>query len=256
LMLPGPLDLKYLLLVTLPFNIAGAVRVRMWMQDPCSMHLVMVRKLVPYIGFIHMALAALVSAHADAVAACTFYVCAWFYSQLINQSLKNTFWRRRPIASLSVEKGELAHRHFPQFKMRLRELPECLESFPSGDSAGAGAFGFSAYLFTGQPLWLLVTAAGMFGRVFMHAHHLLDVVLGASIGLACAALLNFAIGGWKTCGWPHLLFVTALSFVAHKIVLPAVKARKLEQEDLLKGLCVFRPGESSQVSKERLQGMT
>jgi hypothetical protein len=28
-----------------------------------------------------------------------------------------------------------------------------------------------------------VTAAGMFGRVFMHAHHLLDVVLGASIGL-------------------------------------------------------------------------
>ena len=46
--LPGPLDLKYLLLVTLPFNIAGAVRVRMWMQDPCSMHLVMVRKLVPY----------------------------------------------------------------------------------------------------------------------------------------------------------------------------------------------------------------
>lgn len=55
----------------------------------------------------------------------------------------------------SVEKGELAHRHFPQFKMRLRELPECLESFPSGDSAGAGAFGFSAYLFTGQPLWLL-----------------------------------------------------------------------------------------------------
>ena len=39
--------------------------------------------------------------------------------------------------------------------MRLTELPECLESFPSGDSAGAGAFGFSAYLFTGEPLWLL-----------------------------------------------------------------------------------------------------
>jgi hypothetical protein len=55
----------------------------------------------------------------------------------------------------SEEKGELAHRHFPQFKMRLTELPECLESFPSGDSAGAGAFGFSAYLFTGEPLWLL-----------------------------------------------------------------------------------------------------
>ena len=79
---------------------------------------------------------------------------------------------------------------------------------------------------------------------------------GVLIMQACAALFNFAIGGWKTCGWPHLLFVTALSFVAHKIVLPAVKARKLEQEDLLKGLCVFRPGESSQVSKERLQGMT
>jgi hypothetical protein len=51
-------------------------------------------------GFIHMALAGWLSARADAVAACSFYVCAWFYSQLINQSLKNTFWRRRPIASL------------------------------------------------------------------------------------------------------------------------------------------------------------
>jgi hypothetical protein len=48
LLLPGPLDIRYLLMVTLPFNLVGALRVRMWMQDPYNMHLVMVRKLVPY----------------------------------------------------------------------------------------------------------------------------------------------------------------------------------------------------------------
>lgn len=48
LLLPGPLDIKYLLMVTLPFNLVGALRIRKWMQDPYNMHLVMVRKLVPY----------------------------------------------------------------------------------------------------------------------------------------------------------------------------------------------------------------
>ena len=73
---------------------------------------------------------------------------------------------------------------------------------------------------------------------------------------ACAALLNSAIGGWKACGVPHLLFVTAVSFVAHKIVLPAVKARKLKQEHLLEGVCVFPSGGRKPLSKERLSGMT
>jgi hypothetical protein len=82
------------------------------------MRKLMCNKVVPYIGWIHMALAALVASHSAAPAAVTFYVCAWFYSQLINQSLKNTFWRRRPTASLSEKDGELAPRHFPQFKWR------------------------------------------------------------------------------------------------------------------------------------------
>lgn len=258
MLLPGPhsLDLKYLLGATLPFSIWGALRLRRWMGEPENMNLVMCRKIVPYIGWVHMGLAAALSNRPDAVAAVTFYVCAWFYSQLVNQSLKNTFWRRRPIASLSEARGELAPRHFPQFKQRLRELPECLESFPSGDSAGAGAFGVSAFLFTGNPLWLLATAAGMFGRVFIHAHHLLDVIVGASIGLGSATLLHVAIGGWQNCGVPHLICVTALSYVTHKIILPIVKANKLKQGDLLKGACIYPTQPAQALSKERLQGMT
>ena len=240
LLLPGQqaLDLKYIVGAVLPFNIWGAMRLKRWMHEPHSMHLLMCRKIVPYIGWIHMALAAALSNRPDAIAAVTFYVCAWFYSQLINQSLKNTFWRRRPIASLSEARGELAPRHFPQFKLRLRELPECLESFPSGDSAGAGAFGLSVYLFTGNPLWLLATAAGMFGRVFIHAHHLLDVVVGALIGVTSTALLHVCIGGWQQCGVPHLACVTVLSYITHKIILPIVKANKLKQVCVCVCVCV------------------
>jgi membrane-associated phospholipid phosphatase len=253
LLLPGPLDLQYLMAVTLPFSIWGGLRIRQWMLDPLNMRLIMAQKIVPYIGPIHMLLAAVFSAHVDAVAAVSFYVCTWFYSQLVNQSLKNTFWRSRPTTSLSEDRGELAARHFPQFKMRLKELPECLESFPSGDSAGAGAFGFCATVFTGNPLWLLVTVAGMFGRVFIHAHHIFDVVIGGSIGVLSAALLDWTIGGWQNCGVKHMLLATAFSFIAHKIVLPRVKAHKMEEHG---GGREHTGTRASVFTKERLQGMT
>ena len=255
LLLPGPTDLGYLVAVTLPVNVVGSIRLSQWLQDPQNLQILMCHKVVPYIGLIHLVLASIFSTHPHAVAAVTFYVCAWFYSQLVNQSLKNTFWRRRPTATLSEHAGELAPRHFPQFKMRLKELPECLESFPSGDSAGAGAFGLAAFLFTGNPLWFLATAAGMFGRVFIHAHHLLDVAIGASIGLACTALLNASIGGWQNCGLSHLALCTLVSFIGHKVVLPRVKRGKLLDADALKGVSSHcRPG--NVLSQEKLQGMT
>ena len=65
--------------------------------------------------------------------------------------------------------------------------------FPSGDAAGAGGFGYTAMLFTGNPLWLLVTMAGCFGRVFLHAHHVLDVLVGACIGFIAAQLLDWCL---------------------------------------------------------------
>ena len=101
LLLPGPMDLGYLVAVTLPVNVVGSIRLSQWLRDPQNLQILMCHKVVPYIGLIHLVLASIFSTHPDAVAAVTFYVCAWFYSQLVNQSLKNTFWRRRPTATLS-----------------------------------------------------------------------------------------------------------------------------------------------------------
>lgn len=203
------------------------------MKDPTNKQLVFFGSAVPFNGFIHMALAGAICRNTDADAAIAFYVSAWFYSQSTNQALKNVFWRRRPTACscLNEDEGLLAPRHFPQFKEMLLDRPDCLESFPSGDAAGAGAFGYSVMLFTGNPLWLVATLAGCFGRVFLHVHHLLDVTVGAFLGFAAAYHLDWLIeGGCRKCNAIHLAWVTGLSLLVFMLVVPFFKRRKRKQQ--------------------------
>eukprot|EP00802_Teleaulax_amphioxeia_P021355 Tamp_21708.p1 GENE.Tamp_21708~~Tamp_21708.p1 ORF type:complete len:314 (+),score=39.74 Tamp_21708:48-989(+) len=229
-------NVRYVCLVTVPVHAWGATRILRWMDDPSNKELVFCSTLMPAVGFVHMALCTLLCGRTDASAAISFWVCTWFYSQLANQAIKNVFWRRRPIACLSEKEGQLAPRHFPQFKIMLSDRPDCLESFPSGDAAGAGGFGYTLLLFTGNPLWLMVTIAACFGRVFLHVHHVLDVSVGAFVGVYTAYLLDWWIeGGCRLTNAQHLAICVAFSMLMFGVFLPAIRRRKRE-EQLAKGI--------------------
>ena len=142
-------DLLYLFAVTVPINLWGANRIQRWLRDPFQGELVLCSKTMPLAGFIHLALASRLCRHDAASSAISFYLCSWIFSQTLNQIIKNVFWRRRPTACMNETDGVLAPRHYPQFKIWLMQRPQSLESFPSGDAAGAASFGYAAYLFTG-----------------------------------------------------------------------------------------------------------
>ena len=231
LVILDPGDLRFHGAITVPVTIWAGHRVRLWLQDPRNKELVFLKKSVVFNGFIHIALAGALSRHSDAPAALAFYFCTWFYSQATNQAIKQVFWRRRPTACFREDKEMLAPRHFPQFKIMLMDRPDSLESFPSGDAAGAASFGYAAMLFTGSSFWLLVTVAGCFGRVFLHVHHLLDVVAGALVGFSVAAILDWSIpGGSRNCRSEHLLLCTLVYSAMFLWLLPVVKRRKREQQ--------------------------
>ena len=49
----------------------------------------------------------------------------------------------------------------------------------------------------------MLAAASACGRLFFHAHHLLDVMAGCAVGAGFTWALRAALGGWENCGWRH-----------------------------------------------------
>merc|ERR1719204_1726243 len=81
---------------------------------------------------------------------------------LMNSGLKGVFLRKRPaIKTLGVKK----------FRVR-QQLTN--HSFPSGDSAQAGAWTFAMWWLTGQHHWWLwfFTPFAMLGRIYFGCHYL------------------------------------------------------------------------------------
>ncbi|KAJ1638076.1 hypothetical protein T492DRAFT_946261 [Pavlovales sp. CCMP2436] len=126
----------------------------------------------------------------------SFYVACWGYAVLSGSLLKTVFARRRPC--ISVEGCELLD------ELRLLPLHEhlcagytAIESFPSGDACGGAVASSALYLATGGVSWLvwLPMLFSMYGRMYIWAHHLLDVVAGAVVGVAISFALN------RVCPW-------------------------------------------------------
>lgn len=87
-------------------------------------------------------------------------------------------------------------------------------SFPSGDSAGAATMAVSCMLVTGRWEWALLAVLSAGGRMFFHAHHLLDVLAGCAVGAGCTLGLHAALGdAWELCGWRHYACVQAAFLV-------------------------------------------
>ena len=81
-------------------------------------------------------------------------------------------------------------REFRQLQTGLNRNSTAHASFPSGDAAGAAVFAASAFLLSGKALWLLIAPLASFGRMYFHAHHLLDVSVGVLIGFVVTVVLN------------------------------------------------------------------
>ena len=64
-------------------------------------------------------------------------------------------------------------------------------SFPSGDAGGAAVFAVTGVLVCPEHLALfgLCALVGSFGRVFFHAHYMLEVVVGEAITIAVTLLM-------------------------------------------------------------------
>jgi len=90
----------------------------------------------------------------------------------------------RPVVSFATELSAV-NREIPCVQAMLVKGDTAFHSFPSGDAAGAMVFSYVLHLHgAGVWSWLLVILS-CFGRVYFHAHHVSDVLIGSWCGYFC-----------------------------------------------------------------------
>ena len=152
-----------------------------------------------------------------ALAACYYFLLAWYASVLPVLTLKAVARRRRPVACDGISRAAEG-KALPNIPAMLRS-GDPNAAFPSGDVAGAVAFAYPLWHCAGAPsLAVACVALSALGRMYWLAHHLLDVACGAAISLlTCVALdvaLGAAAGGTLTQLWhPILAFVVVIAYV-------------------------------------------
>ena len=143
-----------------------------------------------------------------------FYTCSWGCTQVVSQTLKYLFGRIRPCA---CQANKIEPRTF-DLSSHLSGGSSALESFPSGDAAGAAAFSYSMVLITGCWWWLLCAVLASVGRMYFRAHHLLDVVAGCVLGGGMTLVLSTAIGGWQHSELIHFFVVVTFFIVTWRVI--------------------------------------
>jgi len=128
---------------------------------------------------------------------------SWFVSLAPTLVIKHQTRRRRPLVCEAAQLGEITSKSVAL--KRLSIIPHLLRrdsnaAFPSGDAVGALVFAYSLHR-CGYRGWALTCALGSCaGRIYWHAHHVLDVTTGAAIGFGTSAVLD-----WLTSvvSWQH-----------------------------------------------------
>jgi len=159
-------------------------------------------------------------------------LCSAMLTVAVCVPLKAAFHRSRPAVSLGFIK-DVEQRRSGMFATYIKEMcagGQRLDAMPSADVAIAGA---NAALFwrAGYPVLGAVLVAGSaFGRMYLWAHHLLDVVAGFSAGVCITEVLRGF--GWGGClgdvAYTYLVFMASLVFLAKRskriVALDAVPA--------------------------------
>eukprot|EP00040_Diaphanoeca_grandis_P028888 m.168112 g.168112 ORF g.168112 m.168112 type:complete len:376 (-) comp31492_c1_seq2:149-1276(-) len=147
-------------------------------------------------------------------AAC-YFLANWVGSLSIVMVLKLLGGRSRPAYSLDHE--TIGKRHFEQHQWFLRHPMTRFGSFPSGDAACAGAFFFASnQMMGGSQAWFYAAGVGFLGsltgRMFFHAHHALDVIVGGVVAFAVSRATMAYIPP-SVVGWKHVLALQSSFFV-------------------------------------------
>lgn len=154
-------------------------------------------------------------------AAC-FYLASWFFTQVAISFAKGRASRERPCAGSISHELLQVRRHFPQMQHMLMTRSGN-SSFPSGDAAGAAVFAAAGLLACPQEaiaaggalFFILCALLGGWGRVYFHAHHVLDVVVGEAMAVGVTYLLACAFTPhlhWGAMLLAHIAASLALYF--------------------------------------------
>lgn len=141
---------------------------------------------------------------------------SWFAALVPTLVLKKFSRRRRPIVSAAATLGEATVAAAGQ--KRLRIIPKLLSrdsnaALPSGDAVGALIFAYALGSCGYRRCALACALSSCTARIYWHAHHVLDVALGATIALGTSAALELALGD-AACWWHALLAEVLLTTVA------------------------------------------
>jgi len=85
-------------------------------------------------------------------------------------------------------------RLLPRLTFLATRGPTVFEAFPSGDAAGGAVFSLVLVTITGHKSAYLFAAFAALGRMYLFAHHLLDVATGCAIAYVCTTGITVVHG--------------------------------------------------------------
>jgi len=139
-------------------------------------------------------------------AVASWYFCSYLFTQGVVVALKMYCVRMRPAHALEKE-VEGIKREIGRITFRGAKGWTVFESFPSGDAAGAMVFSCVLKEVTGSNWSYLIAVIASYGRMYLFAHHLLDVTVGCLIAKVCTdwIMRGRMIGGWLSLDIVHVL---------------------------------------------------
>lgn len=158
-------------------DIMPAFAIAKWIMFPC----------VAGIGALAATVLGERSGHASSL-----FMCCWFLSEAIIHVVKVTSRRMRPLVSNSDQLSRI-ERNYTAVRQIVMIGETAFHSFPSGDAGSAMVFSYLLHCYGyGSWVWML-TVFSCFGRIFLHAHHLLDVLAGCLISWMVS---RYLVGAW------------------------------------------------------------
>ena len=145
------------------------------------------------------------------------FICCFGLSISSIQFIKVTAKRMRPVVS-SADRLAFVHRRFTALQRVVVAGTSAFESFPSGDAGSAMGFSYLLYRYgCGNWAWSAVILS-CFGRIFLHAHHLFDVLGACGIGFSISKLVVNYWGLDQGLGTIHVIFVLIIASVVNRIL--------------------------------------
>lgn len=149
-----------------------------------------------------------------------FYITSYMFTQTFIFIGKIKGQRMRPGAAHPRLERDIS-RLIPTINYGGAKGQNVFQAFPSGDAAGAMCFSYTLYLITNDSWSFMWVVLSMFGRMYLWAHHLVDVVVGALISVVCMTfLLTYVNTSMDNYGGIHVALSLGLFVTAYKKVTP------------------------------------